>query len=181
MIDCAGDVRSAFVGAQHRDGVIRTLQNGDLRLLPAIEDAVVALRAQLEPHKDSNAPFIALGGGRTVRLLPLTGEGETMFALLIYADSNEGSIVVAAGRYGLTNRQLEVLVLVVEGATASDIARTLRISRHTAQGYVKALLTKTGSHNRAEMVGKVLNWSTPRSAPSAYVERGSIRGDKATV
>lgn len=181
LIDCAGGVRSAFVGAQHRDGVIRTLRNGDQRLLPTIEEAVVALRAELEPHKDSNAPFVALGDGRTVRLLPLTGEGEAMFALVIYADGNEGAVVRAASRYGLTNRQLEVLVLVLEGANAADIARTLCISEHTAQGYVKALLVKTGSHSRAQMVAKVLNWSASRSAPSARMEQRSIRGDNATV
>lgn len=178
LIDCAGDVKSAFIGAQHRNGVIRTLHDGNLRLMPMIEDAVVALRAQLERHKDSDAPFVAFGDGRTMRLLPLTGKGETMFALLIFADSNESSILQAASRYGLTNRQLEALILVLRGSNAPDIARTLCISEYTAQGYVKALLTKTGSRNRAEMVAKVLNWSVSPSAPSAYVERGSIRGGK---
>jgi DNA-binding NarL/FixJ family response regulator len=55
------------------------------------------------------------------------------------------------------------LALILEGDSAGDIARTLCISEHTVQGYVKVLLSKTKSRNRPAMVAKVLNWNQVRT------------------
>lgn len=49
---------------------------------------------------------------------------------------------------GLTERELEVLRLVCEGATNRDIARRLVISENTAANHVRSILIKTGSPNR---------------------------------
>ena len=39
---------------------------------------------------------------------------------------------------------------------------TLFMTEYTAQGYIKALLTKTGSRNRTAMVAKILEWPSVR-------------------
>jgi DNA-binding CsgD family transcriptional regulator/tetratricopeptide (TPR) repeat protein len=49
---------------------------------------------------------------------------------------------------GLTDRELDVLRLVCEGATNRDIARALVISENTAANHVRSILMKTGSPNR---------------------------------
>jgi DNA-binding CsgD family transcriptional regulator len=69
------------------------------------------------------------------------------------------TVRVAARRYALTKREHEVLMLILEGANAAEIAGALHISEHTVQGYFKRLLKKTGSRNRAAMVANVLEWS----------------------
>jgi DNA-binding CsgD family transcriptional regulator len=55
-----------------------------------------------------------------------------------------------------------VLFHVLEGANAGEAAEALDISEYTAQGYIKTLLMKTESRNRAAMVAKVLDWENPR-------------------
>jgi DNA-binding CsgD family transcriptional regulator/pimeloyl-ACP methyl ester carboxylesterase len=52
----------------------------------------------------------------------------------------------------LTDREVEVLRLVAQGKTNSEIADALVISRHTVDRHVTNVLTKTGSANRAEAV-----------------------------
>ncbi len=107
--------------------------------------------------------IILLGENHAVRLSPLFGTEEKVFGLIVEADRDFNSISRAAGRFSLTKRQAEVLALVLEGASAAEIAGLLTISEYTAQGYLKSLLSKTASRNRAAMVAKVLNWNQETS------------------
>lgn len=109
----------------------------------------------------SGTPTIVVRqGAKTLRLSRLDGH-EILFALVLEGDRNDGKMLRAVSRYRLTQRQSEVLALLLDGASASDVARSLVISEYTAQGYVKCLLAKTTSRNRAEMVAKVLGWKSP--------------------
>ena len=70
-----------------------------------------------------------------MRVLPLGG-----------VDAAAASGVIAA----LTPRELQVLELVAEGLTNSEIGRRLFISPKTASVHVSAILAKVGAANRAE-------------------------------
>ncbi len=59
-------------------------------------------------------------------------------------------------RYDLTPREYEVLRLALGGFSAGEIANQLAIAETTAQVYLKRLLQKTNSRNRAQMVATVL-------------------------
>jgi DNA-binding CsgD family transcriptional regulator len=61
---------------------------------------------------------------------------------------------------GLTERELEVLRLVCQGATNREIAQRLVISENTAANHVRSILTKTGSANRtrAAMLAVSRGW-----------------------
>jgi DNA-binding CsgD family transcriptional regulator len=65
---------------------------------------------------------------------------------------------------GLTDRELEVLRLVCEGATNREIAQRLVISENTAANHVRSILTKTGSANRtrAAMLAVARGWVPER-------------------
>jgi len=102
--------------------------------------------------------------GRTLRLLPMAGSEGTLFTLVMEEDPDAAAIARAASRFQLTRRQSEVLELLLGGASAGDVARSLVISEYTAQGYVKTLLEKTDSRNRAAMVAKVLNWKQAQTS-----------------
>jgi NarL family two-component system response regulator LiaR len=52
----------------------------------------------------------------------------------------------------LTERELAVLALIVEGASNAQIAERLSISLATAKFHVGSILTKLGAANRAEAV-----------------------------
>lgn len=52
----------------------------------------------------------------------------------------------------LTNRELEVLMLLAHGAGTAMIADRLGVSRHTVHNHVAVVLNKLGVHSRAEAV-----------------------------
>jgi DNA-binding NarL/FixJ family response regulator len=59
-------------------------------------------------------------------------------------------------RYGLTSREREVALLLLDGRSNKAIARALDISVHTAKFHVAALLAKLRARNRADAVAIIL-------------------------
>ncbi|MGW4231379.1 response regulator [Streptomyces sp. NPDC004980] len=53
---------------------------------------------------------------------------------------------------GLTPREAEVLVLIAEGLSNAEIARTLHISQATVKTHINNLFAKTGTRDRAQAV-----------------------------
>ena len=173
VINSSGEVKSTFADAGRTDAVARFVRDGGARLIPEIESAVMTLMDGLADPETAGELLAVLDDGSTMRLSPLLSSGDKMYALVVENDRNEDCIARAVSRYRLTNRQTDVLLHVLEGANAGDVARALQISEYTAQGYIKALLTKTESRNRTAMVAKVLEWPTSgpkrerRTAPRA--------------
>jgi NarL family two-component system response regulator LiaR len=66
--------------------------------------------------------------------------------------------------FDLTKREREVMRLLLEGLTQSDIARELVISPNTVATHIQRILLKLGVHNRAQAVAKV--------AQAGWLERG---------
>jgi len=58
--------------------------------------------------------------------------------------------------YGLTPREHEVLLLMVEGLNNLEIAARLTVSRATARAHVSNILSKLGVSNRAEAIALAL-------------------------
>ena len=56
---------------------------------------------------------------------------------------------------GVTAREMDVLLLVAEGLTNSQIAERLYLSPRTVKGYVEQLLAKTGANNRTQLVSRL--------------------------
>jgi len=65
----------------------------------------------------------------------------------------------------LTERELEVLVLVARGRSNQDIAADLFISPHTAKTHVNRIMTKLGAHDRAQLV--IVAYETGLLTPGA--------------
>jgi DNA-binding NarL/FixJ family response regulator len=63
-----------------------------------------------------------------------------------------GALVAGAG---LTPREVEVTRLLCRGLTDAEIARELTVSAHTAHDHVRAVRTKLGVRNRAEVASRV--------------------------
>lgn len=58
-------------------------------------------------------------------------------------------------RYGITEREHDVLLLVAAGRTSAQIADELVISRRTVDKHVERLLAKTGTRRRSDLRGLV--------------------------
>lgn len=57
----------------------------------------------------------------------------------------------ARERYGLTNREVEVVEYIVEGFTVADAATAMRISPKTVENHLYAVYQKTGVTNRIQL------------------------------
>ncbi len=66
--------------------------------------------------------------------------------------AHEEAIVATTQGVQLTDRQLAVLSLLVEGATNKEIARLLNLSAGTVKAHVASLLRSYGAENRTELV-----------------------------
>jgi DNA-binding CsgD family transcriptional regulator len=81
--------------------------------------------------------------------LRLVGGNETADAVVVLPTSASPP---ADGNAPLTPRELEVLALLVEGASNKMIARRLGISVHTAKFHVSSLLDKLDAVGRTDAV-----------------------------
>jgi DNA-binding CsgD family transcriptional regulator len=57
--------------------------------------------------------------------------------------------------YQLTAREREVTRLVLQGASTTQIAEQLALSRHTVQQHLTNIFDKTGVRSRRDLVGKI--------------------------
>jgi DNA-binding CsgD family transcriptional regulator len=71
--------------------------------------------------------------------LPTSGRGERTADL-------------AAARFGLTEREAEILALLVDGYRVSTIARALHLSDGTVRNYLSAIFRKVGVRSQAELL-----------------------------
>ncbi len=163
VVDSVGQIKFSYwdgvIGHEARELLC---ESDGLRLRPWLEVIITSITTGARAH-DFNSQVVLRDGGKTLRLLQLASSDGALFGLVMEADRDDAAVARAASRYQLTRRQTQVLELVLGGASASDIARSLVISEYTAQGYVKGLLAKTDSRNRAAMVAKVLNWKQSRA------------------
>lgn len=91
-----------------------------------------------------------------VRVVPLDGAEEGLYAVLVERFQTRQSLKALAERYALSKREHEALALVVQGAKNTEIASRLQIAESTAVFHVKRLMAKTGARNRTELVAKVV-------------------------
>jgi DNA-binding CsgD family transcriptional regulator/tetratricopeptide (TPR) repeat protein len=85
--------------------------------------------------------------------------------LLVQLDARERR--AAAGAQGLSEREREVVALVVAGLSNREIGVRLHMSQHTAAAHVRSILRKTGCANRTQVAawGRETEVAGSRPAP----------------
>jgi DNA-binding CsgD family transcriptional regulator len=127
------------------------------RLPAMLEEAVRELtaawtddKASLKPGVSRPVPFLV------VRTQPLSGPAGLFIGVSIERFRPGNSLTEAAAHFSISPREIQVLALLLDGAQLEDVAKRLHIVSSTVQDHIKSLLRKTGSHNRSELIAKVL-------------------------
>lgn len=139
----------------------RMIEEGSQKLLPALDEQV---RGMVR-HQGmwGSRRIVALPPTYMVAAFPISGKLGNWIGVSVQRLRIRNNLARAADRFSLTRRELDVLTLVLDGASSAEIAKHLHIAETTVQGYFKQLLSKTQSHSRAVMVAKVLDWESRRS------------------
>lgn len=58
----------------------------------------------------------------------------------------------------LSDREIQIIELVVAGLTNQEIAQQLEISKRTVDNHISNILTKTATPNRVALFGWALQW-----------------------
>lgn len=85
----------------------------------------------------------------------LSGSVDRRTAVIIRPASAHEVAPLILEAYGLSEREGKVARLCATGLSTKDIARALHISPYTVQDHLKSIFDKTGTRNRAELVGQI--------------------------
>ncbi|WP_292992482.1 helix-turn-helix transcriptional regulator [Nitrosomonas sp.] len=66
-----------------------------------------------------------------------------------------GKIFNQLSRAGLTNRELEISILVYQGNSAREIAEEIKLSYHTVRNHIKSIYSKLGVSTRSELLSRI--------------------------
>jgi DNA-binding CsgD family transcriptional regulator len=152
--------RMALTGIQTRIGE---------RLPSVLEETVRELTAawSTESVKRSGlarpVPFLV------VRTRPMFGPAGLFTGVRIDRFQPPNSLTGAAAQFHISPREVQVLALLLDGYHLDQIAQQLYITCSTVQDHIKSMLDKTRSHNRSELIARVLGWKSTLSseAPTA--------------
>jgi DNA-binding CsgD family transcriptional regulator len=153
-------VESKWIPDDDPNDVLQSiLELADDGLPPVVESAVRTLTANWtddpatwEPGTVVPLPFMV------VRVAPLTGTAGPKIGVLVERYRSRNPLRLAAEKFAMSSRELEVLALVLKGFGTPQIATALDIAESTAHDHIKRMMLKTRARNRVELAAKALGW-----------------------
>ncbi len=122
---------------------------------------LLAVEAGVDQHPPRARVHISGGTWLTMQAARVEAAGVTTtaqveLAVTIELASPADRAAIYASAHGLTGRETELLERLLTGADSRDLARSLFLSEHTVQDYLKSIFTKTGTRSRRQLVGQVI-------------------------
>jgi DNA-binding CsgD family transcriptional regulator len=93
-----------------------------------------------------------------VRTRPMSGPTGLFIGVSVERSKPRHSLTRAAARFQVSPREVQVLALLLDGASLRDVGEALHITSSTVQDHIKSLKTKTETRNRSEMLSRILGW-----------------------
>lgn len=110
----------------------------------------------LASHPGDDLVLGLTASGELIRLARLNGEEKPCYALFIEVLATRSPIEAASKRYGLSDREREVLPRLLRGDSTGEIARELMIAESTVATHVRNIGSKMSASKRKEIVAAVL-------------------------
>lgn len=128
-------------------------------LPPVVEGAVRSITASWTGDPPTWTPGAVVPlPFMVVRVAPLTGTEGPKIGVLVERYRSRNPLRLAAEKFAMSSRELEVLSLVLKGLGTPQIASALDIAESTAHDHIKRMMLKTRARNRVELAAKTLGW-----------------------
>ncbi len=125
--------------------------------LPAIvRNVVTRARASRSSSHIATRLHGTSGSWRRVTAIPMEGERGSVAVMIEPARAADLTPILLES-YGLTEREIDIVIHLARGLATKDIAAEMSISPHTVRDHVKAIFTKTGFSTRGELVARVFS------------------------
>ena len=95
-----------------------------------------------------------MGGWRIINKIVSNGLSRPRFDHITELENRETAMHIAS-IYKLSEREREVLELMLEGKTATEIAESLIIAHGTAKAHINNIYKKVGIHTREELLAMI--------------------------
>lgn len=128
--------------------------NAVVDIPPSAAATVKDVIASLDAHADSAVALLA--ADIVVRVVRLAGDAGEHFAVFFERYEARNHVADATARFALTPREVDVLELLIRGASFCAIARQLYIAETTVQAHTKSIAHKMSCSSRAEIVATAL-------------------------
>ena len=133
--------------------VMLSNMNSDKLIFQALRNGAIGYLLKSELRDIADTVRVILAGGATIT---------PTIALRVLSSFRKSNPVLEAR---LTNREKQILELMVSGKTISRVAETLDVSRNTVNHHAKSIYKKLNVHNRSELARK--------AAEAGILDRGS--------
>lgn len=125
--------------------------------LPAIvRNVVTRARSSRSSSHVATRVHGASGVWRRITASPMQGDQGAVAVMIEPARAADLTPILLES-YGLTDREIEIVVYLARGLSTKDIAAEVSISPHTVRDHVKAIFAKTGFTTRGELVARVFS------------------------
>lgn len=122
--------------------------------------ALVMITASVDPAAVTGALDVGFNGfvlktttsNELVTALRAGARGDAHFSPEVLTTLVRNQRSTPVGRDELTTREREIVGLMAEGRSTSDMAATLVLSPHTVRNHVRNILAKLGAHSKLEAV-----------------------------
>jgi DNA-binding CsgD family transcriptional regulator len=95
------------------------------------------------------------GGAYRVRVTRLGGPDPFRYAMFVEQRGSRRPLLDAYERFGLSAREIEVLSLIVDGASNRQIGEALCIVPGTVQDHVRSICAKCAAKRRGDLLARV--------------------------
>ncbi len=137
------------------EAAVQELGGWEHESLPA---SVLTLVASTRTSREPAATLVHAPAGRwlSLRAAPLSGpDGHSDTVVTIDATPRTALSRLALAAHGLTAREEDVTLLVLQGASTHSIATALNLSPHTVQDHLKKIFAKVGVTSRRDLTARL--------------------------
>ena len=156
VVDAGNRVEDLTIEAGRMLDDLRTVGVDEDGLPAIVRSVVTRARASRSSTHIATRVHGTSGVWRRVTAIPMEGARGSVAVMIEPARAADLTPILLEA-YGLTEREIDIVIQLARGLSTKDIATELSISPHTVRDHVKAIFAKTGFTTRGELVARVFS------------------------